>query len=43
MVESTDKGLPLLKPTVFKDDDPINPKYKGNKIVNKKGKKKKRK
>ena len=43
MVESIDKGLPLLKPINFKDDDPINPKYKGNKNVNKKVKKNKRK
>ena len=44
MIESTDKGLPLLKPTFFKDNDPKNPKYIDKKIMNKnKNKKKKRK
>ncbi|MGN1268679.1 MAG: hypothetical protein ACI4U0_04200 [Candidatus Aphodocola sp.] len=27
MVESEDKGLPLMRPTFFDDKDPSNPKY----------------
>lgn len=27
MVESKDKGVPLMKPTFFEKNDPNNPKY----------------
>ncbi len=27
MVESKDKGMPLMKPTFFEKNDPNNPKY----------------
>lgn len=33
MVELKEKGIPLMKPTFFKKDDPCNPKYEPSKAV----------
>ena len=40
MVESKDKGIPLMQPTFFKKDDPHNPKYRVIAEKNKNGIKK---